>query len=156
MARQRSAPIERDDSGAPEPSAKEVELMLEAADRGETPTPLSLPPELRAAVALEKETGPIHQLDLEPVGSKIVVVSGGDEQGGAFIGGPAGTKRLPDDDVAQKLPIGARIRKVAEDRYVGEQLSPAEERKPLVRATAADVIAAFVVHFHGPAPEEQD
>ena len=148
MARQRATPIERDDAGDPEPSVLDVQRMLDAVDR--VAAPLSLPPELRPALALEKDTGPLHQLDLEPIGSKILVVAGGDEQGGAFLGGPAGTRRLPEDDVAQKLPIGARIRKDAEDRYVGEQLSAAEERPALIRATAADVIAAFVTHFHGP------
>jgi hypothetical protein len=146
-------PIELDDAGDPEPTAKEAELILEQLDADEKNAPLSeQPPEVREQLSAEitKAVGALHQLDLEPINSKIVVTQApADKPGGAFLATPTGARRLPDNDPAHKLPVGARIRKLAEEKYVGEQLSPSDPREQLICTTAAECIARFVEHFHG-------
>lgn len=90
---------------------------------------------------------PLHALDNAPVNSKVVVVSQEDKPM-AVISSPVGVHVLPTSDPANRLPVGARIFKKADDRYEAEQLNPAEDHPLLVGTTASEVIAGFIPHFH--------
>jgi hypothetical protein len=129
-------------------SELQVQQMLEAADRGEeTPfQPLSEPEPEPASPLRRGEivTGVFHPLDLADINSKIVMTDQG-----AVLGTPQGATLLPMGDPAHLLPVGARIRKLAEDKFVGEQLSPAKERPVLECISALEAIEKFVPHFHG-------
>ena len=124
------------------------------------PTPGETPP--------AAPSGPSCILDDAPVNAKIVVVR---DEGKAYpiLATPAGSAQVPEGDMAWKLPLGARIRRVAtvprgtmrtvkgqttvvatSYSFVSDQLDAVEDRDPLYTATAADACAQFVPHFHGP------
>lgn len=84
-----------------------------------------------------------HALDFAPVHSKIVVTTEG-----AVFATPNGVSFLPKTDSAAKLPVGARIEKIAADQYRSQQLNATLARPATVHATAIEAIAAFVEHFH--------
>lgn len=133
-------------------SVLELQNMLD--NGGEiTAEAAPLSPEIRAKPRDHKfmalNVGALHALDLEPVNSKVVVILDQNKPK-ALLATPAmlEPKVLPEGDPAHKLPEGARIRKVEEEKYIGEQLNAVEMRPPLVRDTAAAVISEFVKHFH--------
>lgn len=140
-----------DDAGDPEMSLKDVELMLEADDKAmalhSEPAPIWSEPKKASFEFAPVESDGLHALDRVVVGSKVVVVKGDGAQF-AVLAGPDGATTLPAGDPAHKLPEGARIRKVADDRFESEQLSPAEDHPMLVTATAHEAVAGFVAHFH--------
>jgi hypothetical protein len=92
---------------------------------------------------VEPEQPPMHPLDGVEVGSKIVVTSVG-----AILAGPWGHSQLPKDDPASKLPVGAKITKLADSAYLSTQLSPAEDHPEQVYRTASEAIQNFVRDFH--------
>ena len=89
-----------------------------------------------------------HALEAAPVNSKIVVVKESDAEKTAWMGTPDGAFPLPRGDVAHKLPIGAVIRKTADDRYEATQLGDQTGAKPLVSTSALAAIDGFLAHFH--------
>lgn len=84
-----------------------------------------------------------HALDFAPVHSKLVKTDQG-----CVLAIPEGARILPPEDIANALPVGAKIFKAAEGRYVSEQLSPDVDRPPTVHATAIEAISAFLAYFH--------
>lgn len=84
-----------------------------------------------------------HALDFAPVHSKLVKTDQG-----CVLAIPEGARILPPEDIAQALPVGARIFKKAEGQYVSEQLSPDVDRPPTVHPTAVEAIGAFMAYFH--------
>lgn len=84
-----------------------------------------------------------HALDFAPVHSKLVKTDQG-----CVLAIPEGARILPPEDVAHQLPVGAKIFKAAEGRYVSEQLSPDVDRPTTIHPTAIDAIAAFSAYFH--------
>jgi hypothetical protein len=159
--------IELDDAGNPEPSLKEVEDMLAARDREEAAThvPAPLPPidEANMSPLVEDalnayrdehiapfaEAGLPHALDLADINSKIVVILE-DNKPLAMLATPSGIDVLPEGDVAHKLPAGARIQKLARDRFEATQLGATVVQPLLVTATATEAIGMFIKHFHAP------
>lgn len=89
-------------------------------------------------------TVPKHSLDDAPVNSKIVKTLDG-----AWLATPTGVVQLKKTDMASRLPDGARIQKIAENRYRATQLSPAEQKPDFDTLTAYEAIQRFVPHFHG-------
>ena len=88
-----------------------------------------------------------HVLDSAPINSKVV----GTDRGTAF----ATTERvilLAKDDLAGRLPVGARIQKVGEHRFRSTQLDPQITYPDREYATAGEAIADFVAHFHPRSP----
>lgn len=91
---------------------------------------------------------PLHALDSAPENSKIVVVLL-DGKSHAVLAGPSGAKELPKDDVAHRLPEGARILKLTDGQgYEATQMSPTVDFPPLRTASAGEAIAQFIAHFH--------
>lgn len=84
-----------------------------------------------------------HALDFAPVHSKLVKTDQG-----CVLAVPEGARVLPPEDVANALPVGAKIFKAAEGQYVSEQLSPDVDRPKTIHATAIEAIAAFAAYFH--------
>ncbi|MDE2022327.1 MAG: hypothetical protein KGI71_05460 [Patescibacteria group bacterium] len=88
---------------------------------------------------------PGHLLDASPVGSKIV----GTDIGPVIAiadGSPA--RMLPKDDLAARLPAGAKIAKIGPDTYRAEQLNPTDYVAPQHYPTTAAAIADFLPRFH--------
>lgn len=92
----------------------------------------------------ESTTRRAHALDFAPVGSKIVVTNAG-----AVLATPDQSPFLPDGDEAHKLPVGARIAKVAEGKFQSEQLNPSVDHASTIHASAVEAIGAFTAYFHG-------
>lgn len=91
----------------------------------------------------------LHALDDAPVNSKIVVVHT-DGTTYALLALPKGEPvRLPSDDPASKLTVGAKIQKVGDHEYVARQIGLGDNSPALVTTTARDAIAGFMAHFHG-------
>lgn len=57
---------------------------------------------------------PVHELDLSPVNSKIVVT-----EDGAYLATPDGVTKCPSDSIEARLPQGTKINKLAENQYRG-------------------------------------
>lgn len=88
-------------------------------------------------------------LDDAPVNSKLVVVRTESVQREPVLMTPDGEQTVPADDLAHTLPLGARIQRRGPSMFHAEQLDAAEDRPPLVAASAAEAIAKFNGHFHG-------
>ena len=86
-------------------------------------------------------------LDDAPVNSKLVVVRSGTERL-YILGGPDGEQTVAADDLARTLPEGARIQRAGPTTFIGEQMDPADYRKPLIATTAREVVTRFHAHFH--------
>lgn len=157
--------IEFDDAGNPEPSLKEVEDMLAARDRAEVASQVLAPIDDENLSPLAEDALNAyrdehiatfaaaelpHALDIADINSKIVVILE-DNVPVAMMAAPSGVERLPDGDIAHKLPAGARIQKLAADRFEAVQLGATVVQPLLVTATATEAIAQFVKHFHAPA-----
>ena len=78
--------------------------------------------------------------------SKIVVVSEFDVKVAKMMT-PKGFYDMEPDDLAHKLPRGARIRKVAENEFVADQIGGSKGTHTF--PTAREAILGFVPHFHG-------
>lgn len=157
--------VELDDAGHPEPSFKEVEDMLAARDR-QAAAQSDAPP---LAPIDDADLSPLaedalnayrdqhiatfaaaelpHALDLADINAKIVVILE-DNVPVAMMAAPSGVDRLPDGDIAHRLPAGARIQKIAADRFEAIQLGATVQQPLLVTASATEAIAQFVAHFH--------
>jgi hypothetical protein len=90
----------------------------------------------------------VHALESAPVNSKLVVVEDGQKHRKAVLATPSGAEFLPEGDPAHALPLGARIHKAADGKYVATQLSPALDFPDATFATASEAIAGFIPHFH--------
>jgi hypothetical protein len=146
---------------AEEMSEKEVELLLEQRDKEalQASEPAALLPvddaDVEAAAIAQRDehiasfcaTELPHAIDLAPINSKIVVIL---EQNvpRAMIATPSGVETLPEGDIAHKLPAGARIQKLAADRFEAMQLGATVVQPLLVTASGTEAIAAFIGHFH--------
>ena len=86
-------------------------------------------------------------LDGAPFHSKIVVVQV-DKGKRPILATPNGELPVAENDVAYKLPPGARILKNGENEYVADQLNPMVKKPSLVTTTAREAIERFVPYFH--------
>ena len=105
-----------------------------------------IPPEPKPAPAAPPPQRPCA-LDGAPIHSKIVVVQR-DKGKCPILATPQGESVVSENDIAYKLPPGARVKKEGEARYVAEQLNPMVTKPPLVTTTARAAIEQFVSHFH--------
>ena len=58
---------------------------------------------------------PVHELDLCPVNSKIVVT-----EDGAYLATPDGVTKRPSDSIEARLPLGSKVNKTADGQYRGQ------------------------------------
>ena len=88
-----------------------------------------------------------HPLELAPINSKIVVTADG-----AFLGGPEPTVQLERKDIANRLPVGAKIVKIlgleGQVGYMSTQLSPALPSDPKFYESVAEAIQNFPADHH--------
>lgn len=87
-------------------------------------------------------------LDGAPMNSKIVVIREEKGKRPVFLT-PAGELSIANDDVAWGLPVGAKIQKDADGRFVARQLDHDRGTEALICGTAREAIARFHQHFHG-------
>lgn len=139
-----------DGDGEPiEPATLAAMAVLEGDDAIEEADAMVPALEPETVVVSPPQPAPRHALDDAPINSKIVVVKlHGNTGNAAVLATPDGAHQLPEGDPAHLLPDGARIRKVADDVFIAEQLSPVEDRPRLETASAGEAIARFIDHFH--------
>lgn len=110
-----------------------------------------------AEVVAEQEVAPVKEapklrpcaIESAPVNSKATVGTSGDGVKEARITTPKdGTVVLSREDVMWTLPVGAKIHKAGEDRYVATQLNPQHVHPPMVTVSARDAVSGFNDHFH--------
>lgn len=147
MSRKKTT-IEFDDDVEPVEPVETTETTIHAVEGDESdeptaPTIINTPEPIPSPATAERR----HQLDDAPIHSKIVKTLDGawlarpDDQNGPLL--------LPKTDIASRLPDGARIQKMAEGKFRGQQLSPAGGPRPdLLALTAMEAIRGFVPHFH--------
>lgn len=87
-------------------------------------------------------------LEDAPIGSKVVVLATPDGKQAVLTTPLNGSIPLPDDDMARKLPVGAKIRRILPSVFEAVQLNPQVPYPPLVRSSARVAIGDFVAHFH--------
>lgn len=78
--------------------------------------------------------------------SKVVVVNEFDIKVAKMMT-PKGFYDMEPNDLAHKLPRGARIRKVAENEFVADQIGGSGNTHTF--STAREAMLGFVPHFHG-------
>ena len=86
-------------------------------------------------------------LDSATVHSKIVVVRSDRKKVAVFMT-PQGERPLDADDIAHRLPEGAKIHKESESWYIATQIGATVSRSPLTATSAREAIMQFNRHFH--------
>jgi len=86
-------------------------------------------------------------LDGAPIGSKVVIGAGEDGRKQARLITPQETIVLPLEDIANLLPLRAKVRKKMESVFEATELAPTSDRPALITSTARDAIARYRVHF---------
>lgn len=130
-------------------AVSELEALNEAEESPVTPSPamVDLPPTPKATpivpVVILRPCG----LDQAPKNSKIVVVMA-DGRKAPLLATPAGFVPLAANDWAHALPLGAKVNRVGDTEFVGEQLDDPSGKPLLIAATAQEVIQRFNAHFH--------
>lgn len=129
---------------------KVIAAEAEAEALAETVTKEEIAPAEVEAVPMPGPTivlRPPCALDDATVNSKIVVIRQ-DGKNVPIFATPAGMIPLGPDDIARKLPKGAKIQRLGPTMFVAVQLDPAEFLPPLVTTTAREGIGRFLAHFH--------
>lgn len=89
------------------------------------------------------------ELEDEAVGAKLVVLSNSEGVKCPTITANRGQWTVLHGDLAFTLPVGAKIRKVAEGKFEAIQLNHQRPQAPLICATAREAMERFVPYFHG-------
>lgn len=124
-------------------SPAELDVMARSVEHADFGVPDPAIDEVVAALAPPPPMPIRHALDDAPINSKIVKL-----KEGAILGGPSGNRLLPSGDPAHGLPVGAKIFKLAEGRYIAEQLDAVEYHPEFETDSASSAIAQFIAHFH--------
>ena len=77
---------------------------------------------------------PVHELDLSPVNSKIVIT-----EDGAYLATPDGVTKLGADSIEARLPLGTKIHKLTDQQYSGK-LPPEYDKGLVVFDNTNDVL----------------
>ena len=103
-------------------------------------------PEPVVMVAEEADEPPCA-LDGAPPNSKIVVVMIGEVRTPVFAT-PAGVRAIAADDIAHRLPIGAKISVQVDGTFRSTQLDATLDKPDLITTTGREAIERFGAHFH--------